>query len=127
MRKPLSTFLAIALAGASVLAHAKRTAPNPVQPVVAKGVRYSANHDSMGFIFATDLQTGDMLWRRQIYVVKANPKIESDIQDCYITEIKLESGNLLIKNESNYIYRLNLDTLEVVPVHGKIVVQKAPK
>jgi hypothetical protein len=121
-----SAFLALALSTSAAVAFAKRAAPKPVPPVVANGTRFTAPHNSMGFVVATDIRNGDTLWSRQIYVVKINRAVEGDVQACFITSLKLNSTKLIVTNESGNEYALDLRTLDVRPLKGSIVVQLFP-
>src|SRR5438876_5226755 len=89
----VSFFLAVAPAPA------KRAAPKPVPPVVANSVEYSAPHEHMGFVIATDTRNHKELWRERIYTVRINPLLERDVQDVFITTLSLERGKLVIINE----------------------------
>jgi hypothetical protein len=92
---------------------AKRLAPKPVATVKANGVEYSAPHEFMGFILATDMRTHEELWRQQIYSVHINPELESDVQDVFITSLVIDDGILFITNERNETYALDLTTRKV--------------
>src|SRR6187200_2717110 len=93
------------LAGQGV--QAKRSAPKEVAPVVVEGVRYTVPHfgafrgrsQNGGYVDAEEAKTGKPIWSRMIYRVQYDPKREKDVQDVFITEIKVEGGHLLIKTE----------------------------
>jgi len=114
--KRLITFLFLALA-AFVLApnpaSAKRAAPKPVPPLVTNSVEYSAPHDLMGFVVATDVKTRKELWRVRIYTVRIDPALERDVQDVFIIALALEHGALVITNERQESYVLDLVTRKV--------------
>lgn len=97
----------------STPASAKRSAPKLVSPVVAKSVAYSAPHEQMGFVVATDSSSGKELWRVRIYTVSFDPALERDVQDVFITSLALRQGGLLITNERGDTYTLDLATREV--------------
>ena len=46
----------------------------------------------MGCVEAWDKKSNEMIWRRQIYVVKYTVGLERDVQDVFITTLKLK-GN----------------------------------
>lgn len=103
------------------LIKAKRAEPRAVESVTYRGVKYIAPHFKMtnkqvqrgGFIEAWDIKTNKMLWDIKIYEAKYDPKLEQDVQDVFITSLKIEHGKLLITNERNEIYALNLETKKV--------------
>jgi hypothetical protein len=75
----------------------------------------------MGFIEARDLKSGKLIWSRQIYVVKYDPDLVGDVQDVFIKSITVESNNLIITNERNSKYQLDLHSLEVIILKGSLV------
>lgn len=114
--KRIITLLFVTLAAfvlAPTPASAKRAAPKPVPPVVANSVEYSAPHEQMGFVVATDTISRKELWRVRIYTVRIDPALERDVQDVFITSLSLEHGALVITNESRDSYTLNLATHKV--------------
>ena len=128
MRQLSSAFLAFGLVTSAGVAFAKRTPPKPVPPIAANGIRYSVPHGSlMGFVVASDVLTDNEIWKRQIYVVKFNHQVEGDVQACFITDIKIDFGKLVVTNEIGSVYELDLGTLEVHPLKGSLVVQNFPK
>src|SRR4051812_43764312 len=94
-------------------AEAKRSAPTDVAPVVVGQVEYSAPHDAMGFVVATDIKTHRELWRKEIYRVTIDPKLERDVQDVFIKSLVLEHGKLTITNERGKRYALDLSASSV--------------
>lgn len=92
---------------------AKRAAPKPVAPLVVNSVEYSAPHDLMGFVVATDAKTRKELWRERIYTVRINPDLERDVQDVFITSLTSEDGALVITNERQERFTLDLATRKV--------------
>ena len=110
----------------TLLAEAKRGAPAEVLPVTVGNIEYSAphrngTHKQMGFIEARDLKSGKLIWSRQIYSVKYDPALEGDLQDVFIKRITVEGNNLIIINEKNSKYQLNLNSLEVKVLKGSLV------
>ena len=71
-------------------AAAKRSAPQPVAPVLAGAVEYSAPHEVMGFVIATDTQTHQELWRERIYRPIIDPSLERDVQEVFIASLAIE-------------------------------------
>ena len=111
---------------ATLLAEAKRGAPMEVLPVKVGNIEYSAphrngTHKQMGFIEARDLKSGKLIWSRQIYAVKYDPDLEGDVQDVFIKSITVEGNNLIITNERNSKYQLDLNSLKVKVMQGSLV------
>ena len=111
---------------ATLLAEAKRGVPVEVLPVTVGNIEYSAphrnhTHKQMGFIEARELKSGGLIWSRQIYAVKYDPDLEGDVQDVFIKSITVEGNTLIITNERNSKYQLNLNSLEVIVIQGSLV------
>ena len=104
---------------------AKRAVPSIVIPVQVGSIEYSAPHgklqNQMGCIEARNVGSGELLWRRQVYVVKYDPDLEGDVQDVYIKNIKIKGDSLMITNERKSEYQLNLKTLHIKVLKGSLV------
>ena len=108
-----------------------RRPPKVVAPVVRDGIQYTAPHERMGCVEARPVGPegpGEPYWRRQIYVVKYGPlspdkvAVERDGQDCYVTKLEFSDGKLVVTNEREFTYELDLKTLEVKVLTGTLVV-----
>ena len=111
---------------ATLLAEARRGAPAEVLPVTVGNIEYSAphrngTHRKMGLLEARDLKSGKLIWSRQIYAVKYDPDLEGDVQDVFIKSITAEGNHLIITNERNSKYQLDLNSLEVKVIKGSLV------
>lgn len=103
-------------------AYAKRAAPKEVPPVTFQGVKYSAppwgylneRNQNGGYIEANSLKTGKLLWALRIYEVKYDPNLESDVQDVFITSLKIVDGNLEILNEAGDKFVVDLSRRKVI-------------
>ena len=115
MRVAILTSLTLALAALLVTAStaaAKRRAPAEVAPVIHQGVRYTAPTGRMGWVEARD-ETGDtLLWEVRVYIVTYDPAKEQDVQDVYITELRLEGGELVVRDEREHEWIADLATHE---------------
>ena len=118
MKRLVIISMALALASGSI-AQAKRSAPKDVPSVTSGKIEYRAPKGQMGCIEAW--QGKDLIWRRQVYVVKYDIDLERDVQDVFIQKISLKGDILTIKNERGSVYELNLDTLAVKVVKGSLV------
>lgn len=103
------------------VAFAKRAAPAIVAPVKVGGIEYRAPHGQMGCVEAWDVEQGELIWRRQVYVVKYAVGLERDVQDVFIRSMEIKDNSLIVKNERQSEYRLDLDSLEVEIVQGSLV------
>lgn len=106
----------------SAQCYAKRMMPESPPPVIYNHTTYSPvvynglidkTISSGAYIEAYDNKTKKLLWRKQIYKISYNPGLESDVQDVYITKVRMQHGNLIINNEKGYVYELNTKTHEV--------------
>ncbi len=103
---------------------AKRSPPVKVEPVRVAEVEYRVPHDQMGCVEAWDVRTNQLIWRKQVYVVKYDVDLEKDVQDVFITAVELQKGKLLLKNERQSEYELDLETLQAKATKGSLLEQK---
>jgi hypothetical protein len=108
----IATVLVVAL-GITPLAFAKRRAPEPVKAVVHDGVRYEAPVEKMGIVEAFDAATGKKLFEVQVYWVTVDPNLERDVQDVYITKLEVAGGGLLVTDERDRQFLVDLKTRAV--------------
>ena len=78
-------------------------------------IKYSATYsESMFFhkayIEAHDIKTNELLWKKKIYSTFLNPFVEHDNQFVMIKKVSCVNGNLIILNENEVKYLLNLKT-----------------
>lgn len=92
------------------IASFKRSVPKKVQPIIIENIKYSS---SMNEIIATDTLTQNILWKKEIYKVIYDEKMEKDVQDVFIDSISLKGNLLIIRNEKKEFYSLNIETKEV--------------
>lgn len=123
MQKIAILALTVSLLSASA-AFAKRSAPEMVEPVRSGEIEFRAPHQQMGCVEAWDAKRDELLWRRQIYVVKYAVGLERDVQDVFVQSIVIKGDALVVKNERKSEYRLDLDSLEVTVLKGSLVESK---
>ena len=92
---------------------AKRAPPADVKPALSKGVEDRAPQDKMGFVEAWDKAAGKMLWEKRVYEVQIDPALERDVQHVFITKLEVDAGKLLVSNERNEHYTVDLKTQAV--------------
>ena len=90
------------------MSYAKRSAPKEIEPVIYNNIKYTAplTHDYI--VEAWDIKTNKKLWEKKIYDIKYDLSLEEDVQWVFIKSLSIENGNLLITNEKNDIYELDL-------------------
>jgi hypothetical protein len=99
----------------SICATAKRVPPKPVAPVVADGIRYSAEGDGKdSYVVATDEASGKTLWRAKVFHTRIEFwRGEEDNQWLFISDLKPVGNNLLIRDEKNRCYSISMSTKRV--------------
>ena len=106
--KQLSVAALLTLGLLSATTYADRKAPAEVPPVTHEGVTYSAPAFGVfqgragvngQYIQAKDAKTDKLLWELRVYEVKRDPQLEGDVQDIFITSLKIAKGNLEVMNE----------------------------
>ena len=92
-----------------------RVGPLAVAPVVHGNISYSvgerrqtSNWYQMGYVEARDAATRDLLWEILVYEVEYEPGKETDVQEIYITALRIVDGALEVTNEHNDRYRIDL-------------------
>lgn len=103
---------------------AKRMAPTPVDTISFNGVTYSAPTSMMGVVEARDEKADQILWTTKVYSVAYDSNLEKDAQDVFITKLEVANEKLLVTNERNQKYQVDLRTGEVTSVPDT---SKAPR
>lgn len=98
-----------------VSVHAKRVPPKPVAPVIADGIRYSAEGDGIdSYVVATNDTTGKVLWRKKVFHTRVHWwRGEEDNQWLFISDLKLAEHSLLVRDEKNRCYLISVRTRRV--------------
>lgn len=102
-------------------AWAKREAPKPVTPVIHNGVKYVVPHDNgrEGKVEARNEKTGEKLWEIVVYTIKIDPNLEEDVQWVFISGLAVRDNSLLVTNEKNEHFTLDLKTKKVEKMDEK--------
>jgi hypothetical protein len=97
---------------------AKRVAPKKVDPVTYKGITYTAPHyvpgekQNGGFIEARN-SNNELIYRFPVYHTRYKTDLEKDLQDVFIKEITVSENILIVTDENNRIFHINLITREI--------------
>lgn len=100
------------------VAFAERSEPAKVPPVTHQGIEYRAPHEKMGVVEAWSKATGKMLWEKKVYAINYDPNMEKDVQDIFITRLEIKDDRLIVTNESQARYSIDLKTQEVKKLDG---------
>ena len=102
-------------------AWAKRAGPKSVAPVIHDGVKFVApnNNGREGKVEARGEKTGEKLWDVVVYTVKIDPNLEADVQWVFITGLAVRGNTLLVTNEKNEQFTLDLKTRKIEKVKKK--------
>jgi hypothetical protein len=92
-----------------VFSQAKRMAPEEVEPLIYKGIKFVAPTQKMGYIEAWDIETKKKVWEKKVYTVIYNPLLETDVQDIFIVSLQIKDGKLLVIDEHHRRFK------EVIP------------
>lgn len=93
---------------------AKRVQPKPVAPVVYAGIKYAAGGNGVDeYVVASDASSGKPLWMVRVAHNEHDPDMEQDVQDVYITDLKVAKRTLRVRDEKSRCYSLDLITKRV--------------
>jgi hypothetical protein len=128
MNSKLLLLLAAVLSLGIGHANAKRKAPKDVPPVTFQGVKYSAPHWGLandrkqngGYIEAAAKDTGKLLWELRVYEIRYDRSLETDVQDVFITSLKIVNGNLEILNEAGDKFVVDVGKRKVIVGAGHV-------
>jgi len=99
-----------------------RGRPPDVAPVVHDGVRYEQLKNLSaeglppgGYVGATDVRSGKRLWVKRLYVSRADPGIEADVQWTFFRNMSIDAkrGLLVVEDERGRIHRVGIADAKV--------------
>lgn len=114
-------------------AQAKRIPPKEIDPVSHAGVTYRVVHfefrnglQNGGYVEAISDSDGKKKWGILLYLVKYDPRLEKDVQDCFITSLRLDEkkNRLVATNEAGHLYHVDLATQKVMHVISRLRTEK---
>jgi len=88
--------------------YAKRLAPTPVKPIANSGLRFevlnwASDNSKMkqngGYIQVVNTRNNLPICIKQVYESKYDKDLEQDVQDNFITGLKIENTNIIIISE----------------------------
>ena len=91
---------------------AKRIPQAAVDPVVFEGVKYVAPNE-VGFrayVQARHPKTDELIWQVTVFSTVRNPFLEEDVQWVLIKRLYMDSGKLIVIDECNRAYSIDLKT-----------------
>jgi hypothetical protein len=106
----------------SICATAKRVPPKSVPPIVADGIRYSAEGDGKdSYVVAIDEVSGKTLWRVKVFHTRIKFWREEDNQWLFISDLKLAGNSLLVRDEKNRCYSIYLNARPLSSITTNVV------
>ncbi len=93
----------------------KRIAPKIINSVLHNGKEYSINHSKIGTILIRDINSNTEKLVT-VYTIDYDLNLEKDVQDIFIKSIKIYNKYLLIQNENNLVYKMDLETNEIIRI-----------
>ncbi len=100
------------------LLFAKRANIEYPDKIIIKNIEYKASYE-MGNLFqkayieARNIETDKIIWKKEIYQITLNPIMEQDVQWVMIIKVEIKDNKLLISNENEQNFLLDLETLEI--------------
>ncbi len=97
---------------------AKRAFVEYPDKLISGNTEYKASYDfgrkmQNAYIEARDIVSNTVIWKIKIYSIRLDPALEQDVQWVMIIEIKEKNGRLIISNEKNQFFSLDLKSMEV--------------
>jgi len=114
----LFLFFILSLGLLSNSAEAKKPLPKEIRPIIHENIKYVVDHSKShthegGWVKALDAKTGKLLWEKQIYKDKSSLNSKIIVLSnggTYITSTYLRGDFLIIINEKEEIYSIDLKT-----------------
>lgn len=101
-------FIILGFMAISFITHAKRLSSKSVKSITNAGLRYEAVQwasenpkmkQNGGFIRVVNIRNNLPICTKQVYETKYDQNLEYDVQDNFITGLKIESNQLTISSE----------------------------
>ena len=107
---------------------AKRVPAPVIEPVIHEGVRYTVPNDrgTVGYVAAWDVTTGEQLWKKTVYWKCICPFFEHDVQWVFVKQMRLDGERLILVNERDKTYALDLKTRSAKKLKRQTQTQREP-
>lgn len=118
MKKSVFIILVVIILNCPIYSLAKRIAVDYPDEVIVDGIKYGATYSEhlfsyKAYIEARDVKSNEVMWKKKIYSIFLSPLKEHDNQFVMIKKVSYENGSLVIVNEKDEKYLVNLETLEI--------------
>jgi len=110
-------------------AWAKRTRAPVVEPVVHEGIRFVAPNDNgrRAYVQAFDVATSNKTWELTVFKNRINPFLEADVQWVYIKSLRIENGDLIVTDEGNRQFTIDLEKHTVKRIKENKTAKQVPE
>jgi len=118
MKKNVFFILAVIILHCPIYSFAKRIPVDYQDEIIVGGIKYGATYSEdlfsyKAYIEARDVESNEVMWKRKVYSIFLSPLKEHDIQFVMIKKVSYENGSLVVVNEKDEKYLVNLETLEI--------------
>lgn len=121
LKKIFISLFSIILFLCSLSAYTSRVAPSNVEPITYKGLKYNVVHWGIskgldqqgGYIEIIDVKKNKHLYYIKVYSYTYNEELEKDVQDIFIKSMKRVDDTLIVIDEKNRKYQVDLKTRKV--------------
>ena len=105
---------------AQVTVHAKRGPAPRIEPLLKDGIRFVVPNDDgrRGYVQAQEAEGGRILWEATLFRIQVSKDLEEDVQWVFIAKAKLEGRTLLLVDERQRTYALDIRKKTVRRVQG---------
>lgn len=100
--------------------------PAKISPIIYKDIKIVAQNSSpenMGIVQAFDEYTNKLIWSKQVYEVKMNPRIEADAQWVFIEDMRIDGDKLVVTNERQKMFTLDPNTGEDLDKSNSVTIR----
>ena len=109
-----AVILYVIFAMLTAVAVGKISPPKPPVPVIANGVRYSADRDGKDqYVVATIISTGEQSWKVRVFHTRIKLWLEEDVQWVFITDLRLIGTSLFIRDGKARCYSVDVNSHRV--------------
>lgn len=82
-------------------------------------LKYQKHTQKAGaYLEIRDKQTNNLMWWIQVYSIDYKKDLEKDIQDVFIKHLEVTGNEIMVVNELDMVFSINLDTKAVRQIKG---------